>query len=350
MGGALGSMAKPPLGGPLIPASHLSDPPDPERRYRLLEIVRRRLRERRYSARTEEAYVYWIRRFVFFHGRRHPRELGAEHVRAFLSALAVEQRVAVSTQNQALSALLFLYGHVLGNQLEHIDGIVPARQPRRVPVVLSQREVRQLLSVMRDHHPARLAVALMYGSGLRLLECLTLRVKEVDIDRREIVVRGGKGGKERRTLLAESCVPWLERHLRAAERLFHRDRKFDVRCTGLTEALLRKLPRADQSWSWWYVFPARRTFVDAGGVRRRHHLHETVVQRCVGNAARAACLAKRVTCHAFRHSFATHLLEAGADIRTVQELLGHTDVRTTMVYTHVLNRGGLGVRSPADLL
>ena len=342
-------MAKPPLEGPLIPISHLSGPPDPGRRYRLLESVRRRLRERRYSPRTEAAYVYWIRRFVFFHGRRHPRELGPEHVRAFLSALAVEQRVAVSTQNQALSALLFLYEQILGHQLGHIEGIVPARQPRRVPVVLSQREIRQLLSAMGDH-PARRCVALMYGSGLRLLECLSLRVKDVDIDRREIVVRGGKGGKERRTPLAESCVPALERHLRATERCFHRDRKFDVRCTGLTDALLRKLPRADQSWPWWYVFPARRTFVDAAGVRRRHHLHETVVQRCLGNAARAARLSKRVTCHAFRHSFATHLLETGADIRTVQELLGHTDVRTTMVYTHVLNRGGLGVRSPADLL
>ena len=334
---------------PPIPLSHLTGPPNPERRLRLLEIVRRRLRERRYSRRTEEAYVHWIRRYVLFHGRRHPRELGPAEVRAFLSALAVEQRVAASTQNQALSALLFLYEQVLGTQLERIEGIVPARLPARVPVVLSQREIKLVLSELGSH-PARLCAALMYGSGLRLLECLALRVKDVDLDRHEIVVRGGKGGKDRRTPLAEMCRPSLERHLRETRMRYHRDLKFGVRCTGLTEALKRKLPRADRSWSWWYVFPARRTFVDDQGVRRRHHFHETAVQRAVAAAARRAGLAKRVTCHAFRHSFATHLLESGADIRTVQELLGHSDVRTTMHYTHVLNRGRLGVRSPADRL
>jgi integron integrase len=333
---------------PTIPLAHLVAPPDPARRYRLLELVRARLRERRYSRRTEEAYVGWIRRYVFFHDRRHPRDLGPEHVRRFLSALAVEERVASSTQNQALAALLFLYEHVIGRPLGRVDGISPARGSRRLPVVLSQREVRALLDYLED--PARLCVGLMYGSGLRLLECVTLRVKDIDVDRREIVVRDGKGAKDRRTPLAEAWVVAVKRWLRDANAGFRRDQKAGVRSTGITPALLRKYPDADRSWPWRYVFPATRRFVDAEGVPRRHHLHETLVQRAVKRAAAAAHLTKRVTCHSLRHSFATHLLESGADIRTVQELLGHSDVRTTMIYTHVLNRGGLGVRSPADTL
>jgi integron integrase len=333
---------------PQIPLAHLVAPPDPARRFRLLEQVRARLRERRYSRRTEEAYVAWIRRYVIFHDRRHPRDLGAEHVRQFLSALAVEKRAASSTQNQALAALLFVYEHVIRRPLGRVDGISPPRSARRLPVVLSRREVRALLDCLED--PARLCVRLMYGSGLRLLECVSLRVKDIYIDRREIVVRDGKGAKDRRTPLPETAVAVVTRWLREREATFRRDQTAGVRSTGITPGLLRKYPDADRSWVWQYVFPATRRFVDADGVPRRHHLHETSVQRAVKRAAAAAGLTKRVTCHSFRHSFATHLLESGADIRTVQELLGHSDVRTTMIYTHVLNRGALGVRRPADTL
>jgi integron integrase len=331
-----------------IPLQQLLAPPDPARRFRLLELVRRRLRERRYSRRTEKAYVGWIRRYVLFHDRRHPRDLGPDHVRAFLSMLAERDRVSASTQNQALAALAFLYAHVVGVPLPRVDGMAPARRGKRVPTVLSQRELRAILERLRD--PVRLCAQLMYGSGLRVVECVSLRVKDVDLDRCEIVVRAGKGEKDRRTPLAQSVVPRLRQWLRARERDYHRDQKAAIRCTGLTEALLRKYPDADRRWSWWYLLPATRTFSDAGSVRRRHHLHESVVQRAVKRAAIEAELTKRVVSHSFRHSFATHLLESGADIRTVQELLGHTDVRTTMMYTHVLNRGGLGVRSPADAL
>ena len=333
---------------PAIPLSHLVGPPEPARRFRLMELVRRRLRERRYSPRTEEAYLFWIRRYVLFHDRRHPRELGPDDVRAFLSDLAVRVHVAASTQNQALAALTFLYERVLGVSLPRIDGVVPARRPRRVPVVLSRREVRSVLAHLAE--PVRLCAQLMYGSGLRVSECVSLRVKDVDFDRREIVVRGGKGASDRRTPLPAACVPGLRTWLREGCRRFTRDQRTGIRCSGIPAGLARKYPDADRSWTWWYVFPATRTFVAADGVRRRHHLHETVVQRGVRRGVAAAGIAKRVTCHSLRHSFATHLLESGADIRTVQELLGHTDVRTTMIYTHVLNRGGLGVRSPADLL
>jgi integron integrase len=332
---------------PLIPLAHLVAS-DPERKYRLMEVVRTRLRERRYSPRTEQAYVFWIRRFVQFHGRRHPRELGEPEVRGFLSHLASEDRVAASTQNQALAALTFLYDAVLRRPLARVDGIAPARRARRVPVVLSQREVRALLGRLRD--PALLCATLMYGGGLRVSECVSLRVKDVNLTRGQIVVRAGKGGKDRRTPLADRCAATLRRWLADRERLHRADRRDRVRTTGLGEALERKYPGAAGEWRWSYVFPASRTFVDAAGVRRRHHLHETVVQRAIKEAAGAAGLSKRVSSHSLRHSFATHLLEAGADIRTVQELLGHTDVRTTMIYTHVLNRGGLGVRSPVDRL
>jgi integron integrase len=333
---------------PLIPLLHLTAPPDPERRFRLMEVVRRRLRERRYSPRTEQAYVHWIRRYIVHHGRRHPRELAEDAVRQFLSSLATEHHVAASTQHQALAAITFLYERVLDRPLTRIDGIQPARRSRHVPVVLSPREVRGILSQLRD--PARLCAAIMYGSGLRLLECLTLRVKDVDLDRREIVVRNGKGGKDRRTPLAERCVAPLTRLLSVEEQRFRRDTRVGVRTTGLTPALIRKYPNAEMEYRWRYVFAATRMFADGDGVRRRHHLHESAVQRAFKNAVAAAKITKRATCHSLRHSFATHLLESGSDIRTVQELLGHTDLRTTMIYTHVLNRGGLGVRSPADAL
>jgi len=313
-----------------------------------MEIVRRVLRERRYSTRTASAYVQWIRRFILHHGRRHPKDLGAEHVRDFLSSLATEAGVSAATQNQALAALQFLYDRVLKQGLLRVDGVVPAKQSRRVPVILSQAEVRAILEHLKD--PIRLCAQLMYGGGLRLTECVTLRVKDVDIDRREIVIRDGKGGKDRRTPLAESCIPALRRHLDARQREIALDRRTDVRTTGISSALLRKTPGADTDWRWQFVFAAARTFVDDHRVRRRHHVHATAIQRAFKAAVDAARLPKRASCHSLRHSFATHLLESGADIRTVQELLGHTDVRTTMIYTHVLNRGALGVRSPADAL
>lgn len=333
---------------PLIPSSHLQRKPEPERKYRLMEVVRRAMVERRYSARTEEAYAAWIRRYIVFSGRRHPADLDAQDVRAFLSDLAVRRRVSASTQNQALAALNFLYATVLHRPLAASLDIVPASRPRRLPIVLSPGDVRTVLERLRE--PDRLVVSLLYGSGLRILECVSLRVKDIDIERREIVIRGGKGDKDRRVPLAESGVREVRRMFRSSWKVWHDDRRKGIRVTGIDGALIRKLPDADQQWPWFYVFPAARTFVDASGVLRRHHLHETRVQRAVRVAATEARLGKRVTCHSFRHSFATHLLEAGADIRTIQELLGHSDVRTTMVYTHVLNRGPLGVQSPADRL
>lgn len=311
-----------------------------------MEIVRRSLRERRYSARTEEAYVHWIRRFILANGRRHPADLGADDVRTFLSNLAVRERVSASTQNQALSALTFLYAHVVRRPLAPVDGIAPARRSRHLPVVLSVREVREVLARLDEPH--RLCTSLMYGSGLRVLECVSLRVKDVDLDRREIVVRGGKGGKDRRTPLARSCVVPLRQLLARIAPRIASDRRDGVHTTGIDESLRRKYPDVDLDRRWQYLFAATRSFVGADGCRQRHHLHETVLQRAFRGAVMESGISKRATCHSLRHSFATHLLESGADIRTVQELLGHSDVRTTMIYTHVLNRGGLGVRSPAD--
>jgi integron integrase len=333
---------------PPIPLSHLNGPPDPGKHFRLMEIVRRRLRERRYSRRTEEAYVYWIRGYILYNDRRHPRDLGEAEVARFLSDLATRRRVAASTQNQALAALTFLYDRVLERPLTRLEGMTPARRSPYVPVVLSEGEIRAVLRHM-DGTP-RLCAMLMYGSGLRLLECLRLRVKDIDLDRRETVVRYGKGGKDRRTPLAESCLPDLRRLLKDRRAQFTHDVRSKIGTTEIAPALARKYPRIDTDWRWQYVFTAHRTFVDDSGRRRRHHLHETVVQRAFRRAVATAGLTKRATCHSLRHSFATHLLESGSDIRTVQELLGHTDLRTTMIYTHVLNRGGLGVRSPADRL
>jgi integron integrase len=336
------------MAGPRIPPLHLVAPPDPERRFRFMEIVRRKLRERRYSPRTETTYAMWIRRFIEFHDRQHPRDLAERDVARFLSHLAVEAAVAASTQNQALAALLFLYAHVIERPLARMDDIAPAKRSVRVPTVLSQREIRAILAELDE--PVRTVAALMYGGGLRLMECVRLRIKDIDVDRCELVVRGGKGDKDRRVPLAESCVPSVKRLMREREATFRRDRKADIRPTGIAPSLLRKYPTADCELRWQYLFAAARTFADANGVRRRHHLHESLVQREVRRAVARAKISKRATCHTFRHSFATHLLESGADIRTVQELLGHADLRTTMIYTHVLNRGALGVRSPADSL
>jgi len=313
-----------------------------------MDAVRFRLRQLRYSRRTEQAYVFWIRGFIAFHRRKHPREMGERQVADYLSHLAVERQVAAATQTQAKAALEFLYRHVLNQPLEPLEGVRQPHKPPRVPVVLAVSEVRVLFNLLDGAE--RLCAMLMYGSGLRLLECVSLRLKDVDIARREIVVRAGKGGKDRRTPLADSCIPALQRQLEFAKAQSASDARHGVQRTDIGEALARKYPKIHTSLSWAYVFPAGRTLTDDDGIRRRHHLHETVVQKAVKQAVQRAGIAKRATCHSFRHSFATHLLESGADIRTVQELLGHTDLRTTMIYTHVLNKGGLGVRSPADRL
>ena len=315
---------------------------------RFMEIVRRKLRERRYSRRTEETYVHWIRRFIRFHDRRHPQDMGEDEVREFLSALAVEGGVSASTQNQALAALRFLYDAVIARPLKRVDEFAAAPKRGYVPTVLSERELRALFAKLRPL--PRLCAELMYGSGLRVSECVAIRVKDVDLDRLEVVVRGGKGDKDRRTPLAERCVDPLRRHLARERSRFESDRRREIRTTGVGEALLRKYPKADLEWRWRYVFASTRTVLDASDVRRRHHVDESVLQRAIPEAARAAELSKRVTCHALRHSFATHLLETGADVKTVQLLLGHKNLQTTTRYLHPNNRGRRGVRSPADWL
>jgi integron integrase len=314
---------------------------------RLLDRVREALRVRHYSRRTEEAYVAWIRRYIFFHGKRHPAELSGPDVTRFLSALAVERHVAASTQNQALSALLFLYRDVLGVELPWLDDIVRAKRPERLPVVLSRDEVRSL--IQRLDGPPRLMACLLYGAGLRVMECCRLRVQDVDFGANQIVVRGGKGDKDRTTMLPAMAKTDLLRHLSAVRAQHQKDLAAGSGWVELPTALARKYPHGGRQWVWHWVFPATRIYLDREtGQRRRHHLHETVLQRELKRAVAAAGIAKRASPHTLRHSFATHLLEDGQDIRTVQELLGHRDVSTTMIYTHVLNRGPAGVRSPAD--
>ena len=314
-----------------------------------MERVRARMRASRYSRRTEQAYVDWIRRYVLYHDRKHPANLGEAEIAAFLSDLAVSKGVSASTQNQALHALLFLYRHVLFRPVTIAGDVVIARRGRRLPVVLSVNEVKAILLEMRGI--PRLCATLMYGAGLRVSECVSLRVKDVDFDRGEITVRAGKGDKDRRVPLPRLAVPALRIHLERRRSGFNADLRRGISGSKLPEAFARKVPSAERDWRWQYVFAAARTYVDdATGLRRRHHLHESVLQRSFAKAVRASRINKRASCHALRHSFATHLLESGSDVRTIQELLGHSDVRTTMIYTHVLNRGGLGVRSPADLL
>ena len=321
-------------------------PPAPQQP-RLLDRVRAALRARHYSRRTEKAYVHWIKRYIFFHGKRHPAEMGAAEVTAFLTALAVRDRVAASTQNQALNALLFLYREILGVELPWLDGLVRAKRPQHLPTVLTREEVRTVLEQL-DRAP-RLMALLLYGAGLRLLECCRLRIKDVDFATNQITIRDGKGSKDRVTMLPSAVKIDLARHVERARALHQRDLAAGAGWVELPWALGRKYPNAGREWAWQWVFPATRLYVDPStGQRRRHHLHESVVQRAVREAVLKAGLAKKATCHTFRHSFATHLLEDGHDIRTVQELLGHQDVSTTMIYTHVLNRGPAAVRSPAD--
>ncbi|MDA1185676.1 MAG: integron integrase [Acidobacteria bacterium] len=308
--------------------------------------IRHAIRVRHYSRRTEQAYVAWIRRFIVQNGTRHPRELGAQEVTAFLSQLAA-RGVSASTQNQALSAILFLYDVVIGDRLPWMNTIVRAQRPVRLPVVLSRGEVASLLAQLRG--PVWLMASLMYGAGLRLLECAELRVKDLNFDRGEITVRDGKGGKDRVTMLPGAVRGSLLDHLRRVQAQHVADLAAGRGAVALPGALRAKYPRARKEWAWQWVFPATRFHLDrATGERRRYHLHESVLQRAVKEAARAAAISRPATCHSLRHSFATHLLEAGYDIRTIQELLGHRGVNTTMIYTHVMNQGGRGVRSPLD--
>jgi len=319
-------------------------PPQPPK---LLDQVRTAIRLRHFSPRIEESYIGWVRRYILFHRKRHPSEMAEAEVAAFLTHLANDRGVSASTQNQALAALLFLYRHVLSRELGPLGGLVWAKRSEHVPVVLTRDEVVTVLAELSG--PVWLIAALLYGAGLRLTECLELRVKDIEIDSHQIVVREGKGGRDRRTPLPDSLIDPIGRHLDEVRRLHTRDLADGFGRVSLPNALAVKYPRAALEWRWRFVFPAGRICRDPRwGAPSRYHLHESVVQRAVTEAARRAGLAKRVSCHAFRHSFATHLLEDGADIRTVQELLGHRDVTTTMVYTHVLNRGPLGVRSPAD--
>jgi integron integrase len=316
---------------------------------RLVDRLREAIRSRHYSRRTEQAYWYWIRYFIFFHGKRHPAEMGAAEVSGFLSWLATERNVAAATQNQALSALLFLYRKVLGVELPWLDEMVRAQRPVRVPVVLTEAEVRRLLDELSGD--LRVMAGLLYGAGLRQIECLSLRVKDIDFAYRQILVRDGKGAKDRVTMLPEHLVQPLQGHLGKVHALHGRDLKAGFGETRLPYALGRKYPRAGRDWAWQFVFPSVNRSADPdGGVLRRHHVHPDTLGKAVTHAARAAGIIKHVTCHTLRHSFATHLLERGYDIRTVQELLGHSDVSTTMIYTHVLNRGGRAVKSPLDRL
>ena len=315
----------------------------------LLDQLRQALRVRHYALRTEQSYVDWARRFIRYHGLRHPREMGAAEVAGFLSHLASERGCSASTQNQAKSALLFLYKEALGIDLPWLDEVVSARTRRRLPVVLTPREARELLQ--HTSGTAGLVIALLYGTGLRLLEGLRLRVKDVEFERRELLVRSGKGGKDRVTVLPENLIAPLQQQMAHARALHQADLAAGAGNVWMPDALALKFPRAASAWGWQWVFPAASLSVDPRtGVRRRHHLQEQSVQRAVASAARAAGITKPCTPHVLRHSFATHLLQSGYDIRTVQELLGHADVKTTMIYTHVLNRGGRAVRSPLDVI
>ncbi len=327
----------------------MSPPPPSQSNPKLLTVLRLQLRLGHYSLRTERAYIGWVRRFIRFHGCRHPREMDEGHVARFLQALVEERHVSASTQGQALAAVLFLYREVLGRPLQ-MAGLVPkGRGVTRIPVVLDRGEVQRVLAQLSGVY--HLVGLLLYGSGLRLLECLSLRVKDIDLVRAEIRVRRGKGQKDRVTMLPEAARGLLTEHLERVEARHRLDLAAGSGAVQLPEALARKLPGAARNWAWQWVFPATRQYADPStGELRRHHLHPSAVQREMSRAVGRAGLAKRAGCHTLRHSFATHLLESGYDIRTVQELLGHRDVTTTMIYTHVLLKGGRGVRSPADQL
>jgi len=314
---------------------------------KLLDQMREALRSRHYSRRTEQTYCHWVKRYVHFHNVRHPAEMGEPEINAFLTHLAVKEKVSSSTQNQALSALLFLYRHVLGREVGDLGEVIRARKPKRLPVVMTRDEVKAVLANLTGDK--WLMASLMYGAGLRLMECLRLRVQDIDFSRNEILVRDGKGGKDRITMLPESLKAPLQEHLKTVKGIHERDLADGWGRVLLPNALDRKYPNAPKEWRWQWVSPQENRWKNSKtGEEGRHHVDESLVQKAVRQAVTAAGLTKRATCHTFRHSFATHLLESGYDIRTIQELLGHKDVSTTMIYTHVLNKGGHGVRSPMD--
>ncbi len=314
---------------------------------KLLESLREALHVRHYSHRTEDTYCSWVKRFVHFHKLRHPKEMGELEINLFLTHLAVSEKVSASTQNQALSALLFLYRHVIGKEVGDLGHVIRARKPIHLPVVLTRDEVKALLAQLAGDK--WLMASLMYGAGLRLMECLRLRVQDIDFSRNEIMVRDGKGAKDRITMLPESLKQPLSDHLKNVKRIHDRDLADGWGRVLLPGALDRKYPNAPAEWRWQWVFPQENRWTNTKtGEEGRHHIDESLIQKAVKSAAFHAQLIKRATCHTFRHSFATHLLEAGYDIRTIQELMGHKDVSTTMIYTHVLNKGGHGVKSPVD--
>jgi integron integrase len=316
---------------------------------KLMDEAREAFRLHHYSYRTEESYLQWIRRYILFNDKRHPREMGAEEIQRFLSDLATRGRVSASTQNQALSAILFLYKKVLQIKLPWLDDIVRAKRPVRVPVVLTRSEVAKVLDAMSGKH--WLMASLLYGSGLRLVECLRLRVQDIDFEYLQLTVRDGKGGKDRHSILSEKLIPHIEQHLKRVQGVFERDVQKGLPGVSLPYAIDRKYRNAAREWKWQYVFPSSQyAYIRSNMGQRRHHAHSSGLSRAVSIAVRETAIKKRATCHTFRHSFATHLLEGGYDIRTVQELLGHADVKTTMVYTHVIKRGGRAVQSPLDAI
>ena len=325
----------------------LHDPSGGNLKPKLLDQLRQALRSRHYSRRTEQTYCHWVRRFIYFHHIRHPAEMAEPEINAFLTYLAVKGKVSASTQNQALSALLFLYRHVLGRQVGDLGQVIRARKPTRLPVVMTREEVKAVLASLTGDK--RLMASLMYGAGLRLMECLRLRVQDIEFARHEILVRDGKGAKDRITMLPDSLKAPLQEHLEKVKAIHERDLTEGWGRVQMPTALDRKYPNAPTDWRWQWVFPQENRWMNPQTKEQgRHHIDESLLQKAVRGAVAKAKLTKRATCHTFRHSFATHLLEAGYDIRTVQELLGHSDVKTTMIYTHVLNRGPAAVRSPVD--
>jgi integron integrase len=316
---------------------------------RLIDQVRDVLRKKHYSYKTEKSYIHWIKRYIYFNDLVHPKELGEKEISRFISHLAMNRNVAASTQNQALNAIVFLYKHVLFIELGDFGHMERARRPKRLPVVLSQKEVEQVLANITGRKG--LMAKLLYGCGLRIVECLRLRVKDIDFDMNQVVVRDGKGEKDRVTMLPESIKPRLKEHLKKVKIIHQQDLKINLGEVELPFALARKYKNAAKEWHWQYVFPSDKLSIDPRtGKRGRHHLDESILQKAIKNAGRKAGVTKPVSPHAFRHSFATHLLENGYDIRTVQQLLGHNDVTTTMIYTHVMNKGGMATKSPLDTM